>query len=334
MLPGGSPGELGGTYDHPIVTGWGLKADLVDGKIPTYQIPALAMTDTSVVEDTAERLALDCQTGDVAVQTGNPGRGTYILKGTDPAVEGDWAQMVSPDSPVTSVNGHSGIVILDKGDIGLGAVDNTSDAAKPVSSAQQAALDGKVPTGRQIIAGIGLTGGGTLDQHVTVAVDFGVEEGKVTQGDDPRLSDPRIPIDGSVGTAKIASGAVTAAKIAAGALPSDLSLIVFGKDSPRATGVGDNPFGHKCQRAITIKGFDVQCLTADASGSLVVELRKNGTPVAGTSHAVAAADQVAGTRKTGLNAQFAAGDVLTVAVTGVGGTPGNGLAVHVEAVVA
>lgn len=42
---------------------------------------------------------------------------------------------------------------LVRGDVGLGNVDNTSDANKPVSTAQQAALDGKVPIGaRHIIA--------------------------------------------------------------------------------------------------------------------------------------------------------------------------------------
>jgi hypothetical protein len=33
---------------------------------------------------------------------------------------------------------------LTKNDIGLGSVDNTSDATKPVSTAQQAALDTKI----------------------------------------------------------------------------------------------------------------------------------------------------------------------------------------------
>lgn len=45
---------------------------------------------------------------------------------------------------VTSVNGRQGAVVLDKGDVGLGNVDNTADADKPVSTAQQAALDKKV----------------------------------------------------------------------------------------------------------------------------------------------------------------------------------------------
>ena len=45
---------------------------------------------------------------------------------------------------VDSVNGKIGVVVLDKTDIGLGNVDNTSDANKPISTATQTALDGKV----------------------------------------------------------------------------------------------------------------------------------------------------------------------------------------------
>lgn len=46
---------------------------------------------------------------------------------------------------VTSVAGRTGAVTLAKGDVGLGNVDNTPDTAKPVSTAQQTALDGKAP---------------------------------------------------------------------------------------------------------------------------------------------------------------------------------------------
>lgn len=44
---------------------------------------------------------------------------------------------------VASVAGKTGAVTLVKGDVGLGNVDNTSDADKPVSTATQTALDGK-----------------------------------------------------------------------------------------------------------------------------------------------------------------------------------------------
>lgn len=46
--------------------------------------------------------------------------------------------------PVRSVSGKVGIVTLSKGDVGLGNVDNTSDADKPISSAAQAALNAKL----------------------------------------------------------------------------------------------------------------------------------------------------------------------------------------------
>lgn len=42
---------------------------------------------------------------------------------------------------VTSVAGKTGVISLVKGDVGLGNVDNTSDANKPVSTAQAAAFD-------------------------------------------------------------------------------------------------------------------------------------------------------------------------------------------------
>jgi hypothetical protein len=47
---------------------------------------------------------------------------------------------------VDSVNGKVGVVVLNKTDIGLGNVDNTSDANKPISSATQTALNLKQDT--------------------------------------------------------------------------------------------------------------------------------------------------------------------------------------------
>jgi len=42
---------------------------------------------------------------------------------------------------VDSVNGETGVVVIDAADVGLGNVDNTSDADKPVSDATQIAID-------------------------------------------------------------------------------------------------------------------------------------------------------------------------------------------------
>ncbi|QXO13124.1 minor tail protein [Gordonia phage Jojo24] len=138
-------GDLGGTWDAPTVPGLANKADLVGGKVPVSQIPAQALVERRVVASTAARLALtDVQEGDVAIQTGNPGRGTYILGDGAPSDPDSWSMFVVPDSPVSSVNGYTGIVILGKGDVGLDRVDNTNDLEKPISTAAQTALDGKV----------------------------------------------------------------------------------------------------------------------------------------------------------------------------------------------
>lgn len=53
--------------------------------------------------------------------------------------DGTWSAV--PSAPVSSVAGRTGAVVLAKADVGLGSVDNTADTAKPVSVAQQAALD-------------------------------------------------------------------------------------------------------------------------------------------------------------------------------------------------
>lgn len=60
---------------------------------------------------------------------------------------------------VKSVNGKTGNVVVNKSDVGLGNVDNTSDAAKPISTATQTALNGKynIPSGTsgQYLNGLG-----------------------------------------------------------------------------------------------------------------------------------------------------------------------------------
>lgn len=54
-----------------------------------------------------------------------------------------WEKVDNTDS-VKSVAGKAGVVTLDKSDVGLANASNTSDANKPVSIAQQTALDKKV----------------------------------------------------------------------------------------------------------------------------------------------------------------------------------------------
>lgn len=57
--------------------------------------------------------------------------------------KGDGSELTNIPYPVTKVAGKTGAVTLAKGDVGLGNVDNTSDANKPISNATQAALNDK-----------------------------------------------------------------------------------------------------------------------------------------------------------------------------------------------
>lgn len=73
------------------------------------------------------------------------------------------ASITAKVDKTTTVNGHalSSNVTVSKSDVGLGSVDNTSDVAKPISTAAQTALDLKVATSRTV-AGHALSSDVTL----------------------------------------------------------------------------------------------------------------------------------------------------------------------------
>lgn len=150
----GDPGEVTTAALNSALAG---KADLTGGQVPTSQLPAIALTKPFPVADRAGMLALSAQEGDVAVITGGADKGTYMLSSGPSGTFGSWVKLTVPDAPVQSVNSQTGTVNLSasdvgarpaswtptKADVGLGNVDNTSDAAKPVSTAQAAAIGAK-----------------------------------------------------------------------------------------------------------------------------------------------------------------------------------------------
>ena len=109
------------------------KADLVNGVIPTSQIPREAMGDTVVVASQAEMLALttaQVQPGDIAIRT--DGAGSFILKDADPSQLGSWVRLNSPTDAVTSVNGQIGDVTLSAANVGAATPQQVSDAVGAV----------------------------------------------------------------------------------------------------------------------------------------------------------------------------------------------------------
>ncbi|MEA5367718.1 hypothetical protein VA596_49865 [Amycolatopsis sp., V23-08] len=116
------------------------------GTVPQAAIPAIAIADfLGAVASQAAMLALAGQRGDWCTRTD---LGTDWQLIAEPATSlASWREHTYPASPVQSVAGRIGAVALSKADVGLGQVSNTADADKPVSTATQAALDGKEATG-------------------------------------------------------------------------------------------------------------------------------------------------------------------------------------------
>ena len=114
-----------------------------DGLVPSNQLP-------SFVDDVLEfaNLAAFPAVGEqgkiyVALDTNK----TYRWSGS--------TYIYITSGAVDSVAGKTGVVTLVKADVGLANVDNTSDANKPISTATQTALNGKVNNaGNETIAGI------------------------------------------------------------------------------------------------------------------------------------------------------------------------------------
>jgi hypothetical protein len=120
------------------------------GKVPAAQLPS---TGASVYQGTWN--AATNSPTIPAASAGNNGwyynvsvAGTTNINGISSWAVGDqiisngtvWQKIPSVQA-VNSVNGYTGVVVLTKSDVGLGNVDNTSDANKPVSSATTTQLN-------------------------------------------------------------------------------------------------------------------------------------------------------------------------------------------------
>lgn len=127
------------------------------GKIPSSQLPALALVDVHSVADIAARDALTVQEGDVALvaDSGSGVPESYIYDGSS------WLVWKRPADSVLSVNGNTGVVSLTKTDVGLSNVLNVAQAAQSLA----------------LTAGDGLSGGGDLSANRSFALDLAATPG-------------------------------------------------------------------------------------------------------------------------------------------------------------
>lgn len=133
------------------------KADLDSGgKVPASQLPSyvddvLEVANAAALPATGEtgKIYVTLDNGKVFRWSGSvyveisaaPGSTDFVPEGTSNLYH--TTARAAAAAPVQSVAGKTGTVTLAKADVGLGNVDNTSDANKPVSTATQTALDGK-----------------------------------------------------------------------------------------------------------------------------------------------------------------------------------------------
>jgi hypothetical protein len=146
-------------HNHFIADTVGLQAALdqkveldAGGKIPASQLPSY-VDDVLEYANAAARPAAG-ETGKIYVTIDNgkvfrwsgsqyveisaaPGSTDFVAEGTSNLYH--TTARAAAAAPVQSVAGRTGAVTLARADVGLGNVDNTSDASKPVSTAQAAA---------------------------------------------------------------------------------------------------------------------------------------------------------------------------------------------------
>lgn len=133
-----------------------------DGKLPSSQLPPVAITSTFVVNSQAAQLALVVEEGDVAIRT-DLSR-SYIRNAGTAGTMADWNELLTPTDAVVSVNGQTGAVVITtiSGNAGSATKLFTARAINGVafdgtSAITVPAVDTATP--RAALAGAAFTGG-------------------------------------------------------------------------------------------------------------------------------------------------------------------------------
>jgi phage-related tail fiber protein len=171
--------ELADTLDN--------KADLVNGVLPTSQLPALAFSQfLGEVSSQADMLALQGQSGDWCIRS-DLGMTYIIITLNNTGQLADWIALPQANGAVSTVNGQTGVVVLGYADVGAeqaGAAallqgsmqSQLNNKAEAVAVLQ--ALNLKTDKATRVLAGSGLSGGGDLSADCALALaDTGVDTG-------------------------------------------------------------------------------------------------------------------------------------------------------------
>ena len=166
------------------------------GYVPSAQLPPLAKVTVNAVADQAARLALTVEPGDIAIQADNGT--TYVLASTPASTNGNWREISATAAIASAVSAHeadttnvhgiadTSILVtttgsqtltnktitsplgLEKADVGLANVDNTSDLSKPISTLTLQALGTKAPLNSPALTGDATANNLTISGNLTV----------------------------------------------------------------------------------------------------------------------------------------------------------------------
>lgn len=183
ILTGQTPSVLDGVTEN-VQTQIDNKVDKVTGKgLSTEDYTTVEKTKLSGIEEGAQKNTVTSvagKTGAVTLAASDVGAQPKIT--VTGILQGDGNGNITA---VESIGAE--IVTLDKADVGLGNVDNTSDADKPISTATQTALDAKQSsiTAKGVLKGDG-------EGNVTAAEEAEVELVELTADSIGAAPKPRI----------------------------------------------------------------------------------------------------------------------------------------------
>lgn len=216
---------------------------------------------------------------------------------------------------------------LTKSDVGLGSVDNTADADKPVSSATQTALDAKQAADADLTTFAGLSpsnddllqrkaGAWTNRTPAQVKTDLGLVKADVGLGNVDNTSDANKPVSSATQTALDAKQPLDADLSAIAALtpttrqvlqyvgsawtaqfPTE-SLIVAVGDETTAITTGTGKVTFRMPYAFKLTAVRASLTTASSSGAPAFDVNRNGTSIFSTTLTIDQSEKTSTTAAT------------------------------------
>ena len=228
-----------------------------DTKIPLAYLPATTIVDTSVVASQTAMLALVAQQGDVAVRTDLSK--TFILKTEPASTLANWQELLSPTDAVVSVFGRTGPVTAQAGDY--------SAFYQPLD-ADLAAIAALATTGfvRRTAADT-WAASAIAWADISGAISYGTTAGTVCQGNDSRLSDPRIPTAHALDGALHTVSGKTAGQMLLATAATTFGFVAMSGDAT-LSGAGALTLASTITAGSGGSGTSVPVLTWDAKGRL------------------------------------------------------------------